>query len=104
MKSLELECHSELIPHILVKSEKNSKDLEKLLLQRALAIKDERIRNLENRLEALNSKLKDSVEEKCQNMNLAKTEITIVNNNLYSNIYSCGCTLLMLLSLYKLFK
>lgn len=97
---------SELIPHILANSEKNSKDLEKLLLQRALAIKDERIRNLEDRLASLSAKLEQSEERfiKQEQVNMAKAEITIVNNNIYSNIYCCGCTLLMVLSVIKLLR
>ena len=39
---------SKLSPDILVRSEKNAKDLEKVLLHRALIIKDERIKKLEN--------------------------------------------------------
>ena len=97
---------NELIPHILAESEKNSKDLEKLLLQRALAIKDERIRNLEERLSSLTTKLQQSEERfsKQEQVNMAKAEITIVNNNIYSNIYCCGCTLLMVLSVFKLLR
>ena len=58
----------ELCPELLVRTEKNVKDLEKILLQRALLIKDERIGNLERKLADLNCRLEEFESEKHGNI------------------------------------
>ena len=94
----------ELCPDILAKSEKNAKDLEKLLLQRALIIKDERIRVLENKLSSITSQLK-AVEEMQRNINVGDTKVIVVNNNVYSGFSFCACSsLLLIIGLLKLLK
>ena len=94
----------ELCPDILAKSEKNAKDLEKLLLQRALIIKDERIRILENKLSSITSQLR-AVEEMHRNLNVTETKVIVVNNNVYSGVSFCACTsLLLVIGLLKLLK
>ena len=92
---------NDLVPDVLSKSEKNSKDLEKLLLQRALIMKDDKIRNLEMRIACLKERL-----EKAENgeAKLISKETVIINNNIYSNMYCCGCSIILILGIIKLLK
>ena len=87
-------------PFILATTEKNSKDVEKLLLKRALAIKDEKIKNLEKRIEVLGDSLREA-EAKALSKE-AKSEIVIVNN--YFN-FNWNCfALLLLFGVVKMFR
>ena len=87
-------------PFILATTEKNSKDVEKLLLKRALAIKDEKIKNLEKRIEVLGDSLREA-EAKALSME-AKSDIVIVNN--YFN-FNWNCfALLLLFGVAKMFR
>ena len=92
---------NDLVPDVLSKSEKNSKDLEKLLLQRALIMKDDKIRNLEMRIACLKDRL-----DKAENAEpkLITKETVIINNNIYSNMYCCGCSIILILGIIKLLK
>ena len=105
MRSLDLEVQkNELCPDILVKTEKNAKDLEKILLQRALLIKDKRIRNLESKLADLNSRLEEFENEKRDNKtSFGNNNVTIVNNSYTSNLYF-SFTLLLVIGVMKAFK
>ena len=105
MRSLDLEVQkNELCPDILVKTEKNAKDLEKILLQRALLIKDKRIRNLESKLADLNSRLEEFENEKRENKtSFGNNNVTIVNNSYTSNLYF-SFTLLLVIGVMKAFK
>ena len=95
---------NELCPDILVKTEKNAKDLEKILLQRALLIKDKRIRNLESKLADLNSRLEEFENEKRENKtSFGNNNVTIVNNSYTSNLYF-SFTLLLVIGVMKAFK
>ena len=95
---------NELCPDILVKTEKNAKDLEKILLQRALLIKDERIRNLESKLADLNCRLEESEREKQENnSSFGYNNITIINSNHSSSFY-ISITLLLVIGIIKSFK
>ena len=96
---------NELCPDILVKTEKNAKDLEKILLQRALLIKDERIRNLERKLADLNCRLEEFESEKHGNKtaSFGNNNVTIVNNTYTSNLYF-SFTLLLVIGVIKAFK
>ena len=95
---------NELCPDILVKTEKNAKDLEKILLQRALLIKDKRIRNLESKLADLNSRLEEFENEKRDNKtSFGNNNVTIVNNSYTSNLYF-SFTLLLVIGVMKAFK
>lgn len=107
MRSLGFEVRkNELCPDILVESEKNAKDLEKILLQRALVFKDERIRNLESKLADLNCRLQEFEIEKLGNKtSYGDNNITIVNNAFSSNYYfSVSFTLLFFIGVIKFFK
>ena len=97
---------NELCPELIVKTEKNAKDLEKILLQRALLIKDERIRNLERKLADLNCRLEEFESEKHVGNNAASfgnNNVTIVNNTYTSNLYF-SFTLLLVIGVIKAFK
>ena len=95
---------SKLSPDILVRSEKNAKDLEKVLLHRALIIKDERIKKLENTLASLTIQLQELEQHKQTRSSEAEKNVTIINNNIYSNFYCYGCTFLLLLGFIKIMK
>ena len=107
MRSLGLKVRkNKLCPDILVESEKNFKDLEKILLQRALLFKDERIRNLESKLADLNYRLQEfQIEKRGNKTSYGHNNITIVNNAFSSNYYfSVSFTLLLVLGVMKFFK
>ena len=88
-------------PFILAATEKNSKDVEKLLLKRALSIKDEKIKNLEKRIEVLEYNLREA-EAKALSKEAIKSEIVIVNN--YFN-FNLNCfALLLLFGVVKMFR
>merc|ERR1712098_66140 len=89
-------------PFILAATEKNSQDVEKLLLQRALIMKDEKIRNLEKRIVELGESLKEA-EAKAVSSKETKTEIVIVNNYFNFNTVQC-CALIFLFGVFKLFR
>ena len=87
-------------PFILAATEKNSKDVEKLLLKRALSIKDEKIKNLEKRIEVLEDSLREAETKALPKE--AKSEIVIVNN--YFN-FNWNCfALLLLFGVAKMFR
>lgn len=95
---------NELCPYILSKTEKNAKDLEKILLQRALLIKDERLRNLESKLADLKCRLEEFENEKRDNKTFfGNNNVTIVNNSYTSNLYF-SFTLLLVIGVMKAFK
>ena len=107
MRSLGFEVRRNILcPDILVEAEKNAKDLEKILLQRALVIKDERIRNLESKLADLNCRLQEFEIEKLGNKTShGHNNITIVNNAFAANYYfSVSFSLLLALGVVKIFK
>ena len=107
MRSLGLKVRkNELCPDILVESEKNFKDLEKILLQRALLFKDERIRNLESKLADLNYRLQEfQIEKQGNKTSYRHNNITIINNAFSSNYYfSVSFTLLLVIGVMKFFK
>ena len=94
---------NELCPLILSKTEKNAKDLEKILLQRALLIKDKRIRNLESKLADLKCRLEEFENEKRDNKtSFGNNNVTIINNSYSSNLYF-SFTLLLVIGVMKAF-
>ena len=103
---MKVQRNEQLCPELLVKTEKNAKDLEKILLQRALLIKDERIRNLERKLADLNCRLEEFESEKHHGNKTASfgnNNVTIVNNTYTSNLYF-SFTLLLVIGVIKAFK
>ena len=102
---MKVQRNEQLCPELLVKTEKNAKDLEKILLQRALLIKDERIRNLERKLADLNCRLEEFESEKHGNKtaSFGNNNVTIVNNTYTSNLYF-SFTLLLVIGVIKAFK
>ena len=93
-----------LCPEVLVRTEKNAKDLEKILLQRALFIKDERIRNLESKLADLNCRIEESRSETLENKTSEENNnFTIIKKNSSSNFYF-GFTLLIAMGVLKVLR
>ena len=87
-------------PDILVTTEINSKDVEKLLLRRALAMKDEKIKNLENRIKELSDNLIKA--ESKHEYTEKKSVIVFVNN--YFNTHWHFFSLFLLIGILKIFR
>ena len=97
---------NETKPAVIMRSEHNREDMKCVLLERALTIKEGKIKNLEERIENLQIKL-EQTERKAvmgQEREINKVIIVNKNNNNVSSIYCLSATVVLVLGLIKIIK